>query len=65
MKYTGADFTLIDIYEETCEIDVELLKAWLVNNPKTEAIDDKSVTTENVSGKKWGNNPCLCFEWSR
>ena len=64
IKYSGAEITLIDVCEDSWQIDVELLKKWLLNNTTTEIINNKPLTTENLTGKKnWSNNARLCFRW--
>ena len=54
ITYSGAEIVLIDVCEDTWQIDVDLLQNWLENNTKTTVIDGKPITTENNSGKKIG-----------
>ena len=54
IKYSGAEITLIDVCEDSWQIDVELLKKWLLNNTTTKIINNKPLTTENLTGKKIG-----------
>ena len=54
IAYTGAEITLIDICEETWQIDIALLKKWLENSTTTRVVNGKPYTTDNISGKKIG-----------
>ena len=53
-SYTGAEITLIDINEDSWQIDLNLLQNWLENNTITKFVDKKPITTELTSGKKIG-----------
>lgn len=52
ITYTGANITLIDICEDSWQIDIDLLEKWLRNNTVTKILNNKPVTTEKISGKK-------------
>ena len=54
IAYTGAEITLIDICEDTWQMDIALLKKWLNNSTTTRLVNGKIVTTDNNSGKKIG-----------
>jgi perosamine synthetase len=54
IAYSGAQIVLIDIYEDSWQIDVELLEQWLIKNTTTTIIEDKPITIEKFSGKKIG-----------
>ena len=54
ISYSGAQIVLIDIYEDSWQIDVELLEQWLIKNTTTTIIEDKPITIEKFSGKKIG-----------
>jgi perosamine synthetase len=54
ISYSGAEIALIDICEDSWQIDVDLLQKWLEKKTKTKFIDGKPVTTEITSGKKIG-----------
>ena len=54
IKYSGAQITLIDVCQDTWQIDVDLLQKWLENNTITKFVDEKPLTTEKTTGKKIG-----------
>jgi aminotransferase in exopolysaccharide biosynthesis len=54
ISYSGAQITLIDICEDSWQIDVDLLQNWLENNTITKFVNEKPITTERISGKKIG-----------
>jgi len=54
ISYTKASIYLVDICEDTWQIDVDLLEKWLIENTTTIIVDNLSVTIENNSGKKIG-----------
>ena len=54
ISYSGAEIFLIDICEDTWQLDVDLLQNWLENNTKTILVNNKPITTENSTGKKIG-----------
>ena len=54
ISYSGAQIVLIDVSENSWQIDVDLLQKWLENNTITKFVKDKPVTTEIASGKKIG-----------
>jgi aminotransferase in exopolysaccharide biosynthesis len=54
ITYSGAEITLIDVCEDSWQMDIDLLQIWLKNNTITKIINDKPVTIEINSGKKIG-----------
>ena len=54
ISYTGAQIALIDVCEDSWQMDVVLLQNWLANNTTTEFVNEKPITTEISSGKKIG-----------
>ena len=54
ISYTGAEIVLIDVYEDSWQMDIDLLQKWLEKNTTTKFISEKPVTTDIVSGKKIG-----------
>jgi len=54
ITYSGAEIALIDICEDTWQIDIVLLNKWLEINTTTKVVNGKPVTTDNNSGKKIG-----------
>lgn len=54
ISYSGAEIALIDICEDSWQLDVDLLKNWLESNTTTKFVNEKPVTTEIASGKKIG-----------
>ena len=54
ISYSGAEIALIDVCEDSWQIDVDLLQKWLVEKTKTKVVNGKPVTTDIKSGKKIG-----------
>ena len=54
ISYTGAEIALIDICEDSWQLDVDLLQNWLATNTTTKVVNGKPVTSDNSSGKKIG-----------
>ena len=54
IKYSGAEIALIDVCEDSWQMDIDLLQIWLANNTITKFVNEKPVTTEITSGKKIG-----------
>ncbi len=54
ISYSGAEIALIDVCEDSWQMDVDLLKKWLETNTTTKFVNEKPVTTEIASGKKIG-----------
>jgi len=54
ISYSGAEITLIDICEDSWQMDVDLLHSWLENNTFTKVVSGKPTTTEITSGKRIG-----------
>jgi perosamine synthetase len=54
ISYSGAEIALIDVCEDSWQIDVVLLQKWLENSTTTKVVNGKLVTTDNNSGKKIG-----------
>jgi perosamine synthetase len=54
ISYTGAQIALIDVYEDSWQMDIDLLQSWLENNTSTKVVNGKPITTDNNSGKKIG-----------
>ena len=54
IKYTGAEIVLVDICEQSWQIDVKLLQEWLNQNTTTKTINNKRITIENKTGRKIG-----------
>ena len=52
ISYTSAQPILIDVCEDSWQIDVALLRDWLIENTSTVIIEDKPITRERISGKK-------------
>tara|TARA_Y100000768_G_scaffold365163_1_gene326187 strand:- start:3781 stop:4947 length:1167 start_codon:yes stop_codon:yes gene_type:complete len=52
ISYTGAQIMLIDVYEDSWQINIELLNIWLKENSTRQIIDGKVVTKDKKSGKK-------------
>jgi perosamine synthetase len=53
ISYTSAQPILIDVCEDSWQIDVGLLENWLIENTIT-VIEDKPITREKISGRKIG-----------
>ncbi|MCH1547936.1 MAG: LegC family aminotransferase [Flavobacteriaceae bacterium] len=54
ITYSGAEIALIDVCEDSWQMDIDLLQNWLDNNTTTKFVSEKPVTTEIASGKKIG-----------
>ena len=54
VSYSGAEIALIDVCEDSWQMDIDLLQNWLTNNTTTKFVNDNPVTTEIASGKKIG-----------
>ncbi len=54
ITYSGAEIALIDVFEDSWQMDIDLLQIWLENNTMTKFVNEKPVTTEITSGKKIG-----------
>ena len=54
ITYSGAEIALVDICEDSWQMDINLLQNWLANNTTTKILNSKPVTTEISSGKKIG-----------
>ena len=54
ISYSGAEIVLIDICEDSWQMDIDLLQNWLENNTITKIVKDKLITLDIVSGKKIG-----------
>ena len=54
ISYSGAQIALIDVCEDSWQMDIDLLQNWLANNTTTKVVNEKPVTTEIASGKKIG-----------
>ena len=52
ISYSGAEIALIDVCEDSWQIDIDLLQNWLANNTLTKFVNEKPVTIEIASGKK-------------
>ena len=52
IAYSGAQITLIDVCQDTWQIDTFLIEKWLKNNTVTKIVDKKPITTERLTGKK-------------
>tara|TARA_Y100001958_G_scaffold159984_1_gene164902 strand:+ start:22295 stop:23440 length:1146 start_codon:yes stop_codon:yes gene_type:complete len=54
ISYIGAEIALVDICEDSWQMDIDLLQSWLENNTSTEVVNGKTITRDNNSGKKIG-----------
>ena len=54
ISYSGAKIALIDICEDSWQMDIDLLQNWLENNTFTEVLKGKPITIDKSSGKKIG-----------
>jgi perosamine synthetase len=54
ITYSGAQIALIDVCENSWQIDVNLLYKWLVKNCISKVVDGKLITIEKKTGKKIG-----------
>ena len=46
ISYSGAEIALIDICEDSWQMDIDLLENWLKNNTTTKFVNEKPVTKE-------------------
>ena len=54
ISYSGAQIALIDVCEDSWQMDIDLLQNWLANNTSTKVVNGKPVTSDKTSGKKIG-----------
>ena len=54
ISYSGAQIALIDVCEDSWQMDIDLLLKWLEENATTTVVNGKPITTEIASGKKIG-----------
>ncbi len=54
ISYTGAQIILIDAFNDSWQIDVNLIQKWLEKNTETKIINGKPTTFQKSSGKKIG-----------
>ena len=54
ISYSRAEIVLIDVCEDSWQMDIDLLQNWLENNTTTKFVNEKPITTERTSGKKIG-----------
>ena len=54
ISYSGAEIVLIDVYEDSWQMDIDLLQKWLEKNTITKYVNEKPITTEISSGKRIG-----------
>jgi len=54
ITYTGAEIALIDVCEDSWQMDVDLLQRWLATNTTTNIVNGQPVTSDKASGKKIG-----------
>ena len=54
IAYSGAQIALIDVCEDSWQIDVNLLQKWLEKNTITKDVKGKPLTIEKTTGKKIG-----------
>ena len=54
ITYSGAEIALIDVCEDSWQMDIDLLQNWLKTNTTTKVVNEKPVTREIASGKKIG-----------
>jgi perosamine synthetase len=52
ISYSGAEIVLIDVCEDSWQMDIDLLQKWLENNTITKLVNEKPITTVLNSGKK-------------
>ena len=52
IKYSGAEIVLIDVFEDTWQIDIDLLQKWLETNTKIIVNNGKKITIEKSTKKK-------------
>ena len=49
ISYSGAEIALIDVYEDSWQMDIDLLQNWLANNTSTKVVNGKPVTSDKTS----------------
>tara|TARA_X000000950_G_scaffold225907_1_gene272614 strand:+ start:28017 stop:29162 length:1146 start_codon:yes stop_codon:yes gene_type:complete len=54
ISYSGAQIALIDVCEDSWQMDIDLLQNWLEHNTSSKVVNGKPITTEITSGKKIG-----------
>ena len=54
ISYSGAEIALIDVCEDSWQMDIDLLQNWLANNTSTKVVNGKTITSDKTSGKKIG-----------
>ena len=54
ITYSGAEIALIDVCEDSWQMDVDLLQNWLEHNTSTKVVNGQPITKEITSGKKIG-----------
>jgi aminotransferase in exopolysaccharide biosynthesis len=54
ISYSGAEIVLIDVCEDSWQMDIDRLQNWLANNTITKFVNEKPITIEVASGKKIG-----------
>ena len=54
ISYLGSEIVLIDVYENSWQINVELLTRWLEEKTITQFVNGKPYTKEKLTGKKIG-----------
>ena len=54
ISYSGAQIALIDVCEDSWQMDIDLLQKWIDENTTTTVVNGKPITTEIASGKKIG-----------
>ena len=54
ISYSGAQIALIDVCEDSWQMDIDLLQNWLEENTTTTVVNGKPITKEIASGKKIG-----------
>ena len=54
ISYSGAEIVLIDVHEDSWQMNAGLLEKWLQNNTTTIFLDNKPITRDKASGKKIG-----------
>ena len=53
---------LVDVCEDSWQMDIDLLQNWLENNTTTKFVNEKPVTTEiDFRKKNWCNHASICF----
>lgn len=54
ISYSGAEIVLIDVSEDSWQMDIDLLENWLEKNTIIKMVEGKPVTIEQSTGKKIG-----------